>query len=375
MANKPRQLTPHVSPRDFFGAELRRHRELAGLSTAQLGDLVHYSGDLIGKIEKAQRWPKPVLAAALDEALETDGSFTRLFALVEAQRTSQEAGAHESGAVQLAQDEFPLTLPALIESALADAGVDTAGESTRPGSVATRLASGHPTGGGVPQETAGVIADRLVERYRQKLLPAPRLRELGLLAGHVVDLNYALSIDIGRDGRAIVRADQTLVNLTSRPIARLVRDFWFEHTDGSLMLFPFEAEGGSLVAMQKIHSTPNFIKFASQLSPPVQPGETATVRYACQGGKFADAYYWRQSLFRFAQRFTLSVRHRGARPLLQCSGMEEFADGSEVSANEDLAWSYKGDDVLVSLTRYSLRPNQALTLRWEATTGDVTQQS
>jgi transcriptional regulator with XRE-family HTH domain len=86
MANPPRPLTPHASIRHFFGAELRRLREQAGLSAAQLGEKVHYSGDHVAKIEKAERWPKLELAQALDQALATDGTLARLFPLLETER-------------------------------------------------------------------------------------------------------------------------------------------------------------------------------------------------------------------------------------------------------------------------------------------------
>ena len=40
------------------------------------------------------------------------------------------------------------------------------------------------------------------------------------------------------------------------------------------------------------------------------------------------------------------------------------ADGSENSATEELMWDYEGNDVVITLTRDYLRPNQAVTLRW-----------
>jgi transcriptional regulator with XRE-family HTH domain len=55
MAQTPRDLTPSRSARDLFGAELRYWRERAGISQTRLGKLVSYSGDLIGKVEKAER--------------------------------------------------------------------------------------------------------------------------------------------------------------------------------------------------------------------------------------------------------------------------------------------------------------------------------
>lgn len=86
MPNPPRALTPGLSARHRFGAELRRLRQQAHLSPAKLGDRVHYSGDTIMKIEKAQRWPKPDLVDALDSALEAGGTLRQLLVGVEAER-------------------------------------------------------------------------------------------------------------------------------------------------------------------------------------------------------------------------------------------------------------------------------------------------
>lgn len=48
-----------------------------------------------------------------------------------------------------------------------------------------------------------------------------------------------------------------------------------------------------------------------------------------------------------------------------CSALEEHPDGSEHSVTEDLIWDDESNDVTVALTREYLRPNQAITLRWE----------
>ncbi|MGH3916961.1 MAG: helix-turn-helix domain-containing protein [Pseudonocardiaceae bacterium] len=90
MGQVPRELTPYVSVRHFFGAELRWWRVRAGLSHDRLGVLVNYSGDLVGKVEKAERMPPVALAQACDEVLETEGVLGRLVGLVEA------AGQQES---------------------------------------------------------------------------------------------------------------------------------------------------------------------------------------------------------------------------------------------------------------------------------------
>ncbi|MGH3939918.1 MAG: helix-turn-helix domain-containing protein [Pseudonocardiaceae bacterium] len=84
MGQRPRELTPYVSLRHFFGAELRQWREVAGLSHDRLGARINYSGDLIGKVEKAERAPTAALATACDEVLGTGGALVRLFGLIEA---------------------------------------------------------------------------------------------------------------------------------------------------------------------------------------------------------------------------------------------------------------------------------------------------
>ena len=117
--------------------------------------------------------------------------------------------------------------------------------------------------------------------------------------------------------------------------------------------------------IQRVHDTANLAKFACQVSPPLQHGESAVVGFSCEGGQFVDDHYWRQSINRYTRRYEIRVRHRGAGQLVRCSASEEHPDGSENSADASLVWDYEGDDVVVTLTREHLRPNQAVTLRWD----------
>lgn len=78
MANRPRALDPRASPAALFGAELRALRQRRSLSLAVVGRLVHVSGDLIGKIEKADRRPRADLVTQLDRTLEAEGALERL---------------------------------------------------------------------------------------------------------------------------------------------------------------------------------------------------------------------------------------------------------------------------------------------------------
>ncbi|CAN3982154.1 helix-turn-helix domain-containing protein [Kitasatospora purpeofusca] len=78
-------LDPSRSAADWFGAELQYWRKLRKLSQDDLGRLVHVSGDLISKIERAIRPCKLPLAQALDAALNTGGVLARSLVLAQAE--------------------------------------------------------------------------------------------------------------------------------------------------------------------------------------------------------------------------------------------------------------------------------------------------
>ncbi|MFC7266617.1 helix-turn-helix domain-containing protein [Streptomyces lutosisoli] len=75
-------LDPGASPLDYYGFELRRYREAAGLTQKQLGDIVNYTGSLVGQIETARKLPTPEFSERVDTALETGGLLYRLVELV-----------------------------------------------------------------------------------------------------------------------------------------------------------------------------------------------------------------------------------------------------------------------------------------------------
>lgn len=77
-----RELDPSASPLDYYGYELRRKREEAGLTLAQLGSIVFCTGSLIGQIETAAKVPQREFSERVDAALGTDGMFSRLVGLV-----------------------------------------------------------------------------------------------------------------------------------------------------------------------------------------------------------------------------------------------------------------------------------------------------
>ncbi|MFD6167750.1 helix-turn-helix domain-containing protein [Streptomyces coeruleorubidus] len=73
MANGSRQAAW-----EFFGTELKRRREEAGLTQVELGSRVFVSGGYIGQFEQAIRKPQLDVAQRIDEVLQTDGIFERL---------------------------------------------------------------------------------------------------------------------------------------------------------------------------------------------------------------------------------------------------------------------------------------------------------
>ncbi|EST39336.1 hypothetical protein N566_02480 [Streptomycetaceae bacterium MP113-05] len=78
----PRELDPSASVLDYFGSELRRLRRAAGLSQERLGEIVNYTGALVGLVEIAKRSPSRDFTERCDGALGADGTLTRLWPLV-----------------------------------------------------------------------------------------------------------------------------------------------------------------------------------------------------------------------------------------------------------------------------------------------------
>lgn len=86
---QPKDLDPYTDPRAFYGAELRRLREAAGLSQGELGSRAFCSGTYIGLFEAGERRPQLELSRSLDELL---GSGEHLQRLCRLARTSKVAG-------------------------------------------------------------------------------------------------------------------------------------------------------------------------------------------------------------------------------------------------------------------------------------------
>ncbi len=80
MSNR-RNLTPALSPRHHFGSEVRRARETAGMTLADLGALVPCDPSTVSRIEAGAIAPDSRFAQVCDEAFpEMNGWFSRFYA-------------------------------------------------------------------------------------------------------------------------------------------------------------------------------------------------------------------------------------------------------------------------------------------------------
>ena len=77
-----RELDPSLSALAFFGSELRRFRTAANLTQDGLGQIIRYTGALVGLVETAKRTPTQDFAERCDDALHTEGALSRLWPLV-----------------------------------------------------------------------------------------------------------------------------------------------------------------------------------------------------------------------------------------------------------------------------------------------------
>ncbi|MFF8843926.1 Scr1 family TA system antitoxin-like transcriptional regulator [Streptomyces sp. NPDC015127] len=75
-------LDPSASPLDYYGYELRRYRETARLTQKQLGEIINYTGSLVGQVETARKLPTAEFSERVDAALGTGGLLSRLLGLV-----------------------------------------------------------------------------------------------------------------------------------------------------------------------------------------------------------------------------------------------------------------------------------------------------
>lgn len=104
---------------EYFGEELKRRREEAGLTQTQLGERVFVSGGYIGQFEQAFRKPQLDVATRIDEVLRTGGVFQRMWhKLIRERRFAsyfEEVAELERTATKIC-DFAPLVVPGLLQT-------------------------------------------------------------------------------------------------------------------------------------------------------------------------------------------------------------------------------------------------------------------
>ncbi|MEU2682041.1 helix-turn-helix transcriptional regulator [Streptomyces sp. NPDC007107] len=192
----PKDLDPYANPRAFYGAELRRLREAAGLSQNELGERAFCSGTYIGLFEAAERRPQEEISRALDGLL---GSGEHLQRLCRLARTSKVAG-YFADAAELQQralsiaEYSSMVVPGLLQTesyarALTRAAHPYASDDVIDNHVRTRMERGllldsptppvlwvivHEAALRVPVGGAAVIAEQL-DHLRSQAMARPRV--------------------------------------------------------------------------------------------------------------------------------------------------------------------------------------------------------
>ncbi|MFF8400336.1 helix-turn-helix domain-containing protein [Streptomyces sp. NPDC015684] len=136
-------LDPGASPLDYYGFELRRHREAAGLTQRQLGDIVNYTGSLVGQVETARKLPTLDFSERVDAALGTGGLLSRLVGLVMRSQLPawfQQVAELEVRAVEICSFQTHMILGLLQTPAYARAVLGAVNRSDLDDRTAVRLA-------------------------------------------------------------------------------------------------------------------------------------------------------------------------------------------------------------------------------------------
>lgn len=228
-----RRLDPYDSPRAFYGAELRRLREEAGLSQERLSERVFCSPAYIAHFESCVRLPQDDISKLLDGIFGTGEHLQRLCRLARRSKHPDyfaDAAELEKGALRL-YEHAPMLIPGLLQTANYARAVSRASAPF----TAEEVVEGH-------------VQARL---ERQRLLRAPEGPELWAIVHEA-----ALRVPMGgpavmaaqlRHIADLARGDRLLVQVL--PFAGAADGFF----DGEAKIMTF-AEGPPVVYLEGAHS-------------------------------------------------------------------------------------------------------------------------
>lgn len=102
----------------YFGGELRRLREAAGLTQTELGKPIIYAGALVDMIEAGQHKPSERFAEECDRLLQTSGALSRIWPLIDSACRSAwfEGIAELESSASTIRSLAPLLVPDLLQT-------------------------------------------------------------------------------------------------------------------------------------------------------------------------------------------------------------------------------------------------------------------
>ncbi|GAA2147313.1 helix-turn-helix transcriptional regulator [Kitasatospora kazusensis] len=212
---------------------MRRFRSAAGITQEQLGEIVNYTGALVGLVETARRLPSQDFAERCDAALGTDGALSRLWPLV-------------------SRGSFPSWFRGFVDLEAAATDISSFQVQVVPGLLQTEDYARAVISAGRLNDVEEKVAARL---ERQKILAAPSAPQLWVILEENV-----LRRPIG--GQAVLRAQLGhLLDAGRSPqvIIQVLADSAGAHAslDGPMALLSF-AEGPN-VAYVEGHATGQMI--------------------------------------------------------------------------------------------------------------------
>jgi hypothetical protein len=112
-------------------------------------------------------------------------------------------------------------------------GEVTWGAVTRHAPAPARILTAHDV-----SDHTQTLGRKLLELQQVNRYSDEEVRELATLVGHVVELAESVDMDIDAQGNAVVIYRFDLLNLSDKPLTRMTREIWFEHSDPRLSSSP-----------------------------------------------------------------------------------------------------------------------------------------
>ncbi|NUS72861.1 MAG: hypothetical protein HOQ05_05575 [Corynebacteriales bacterium] len=220
----------------------------------------------------------------------------------------------------------------------------------------------------ISDEASGV-ARKLVMLARAKRWKERDLRQLARLHGHVVETDLRTDIDINQDGNVSIIYRRELLNLTDRPVRRLVTQTWGEHVPGRIEINP-GTNSDRNIKITRIHETKTHLRYACDINPPIAPGEMGAIGIESTGFRLVSDHYWCLAIPRYTKQLTIQILHRGLKRLTECHSFQELENGEQRSADNGLIWNHIQDGVTILQTCDYLNPGQTITVRWNLETNE-----